>query len=351
MQRNEHRRSFGIAPTDLAGGNTNNQNPQPNHTSNTGYSRDREYYYSDGSGVFLVDSTLFKSHAGLIFGPRPVSSSGKTGGASAIYIEDISPRLPSSSDTNPIELPDIPLVQFRNYLLALLGRPYDVEYLKLLTSYYDCTKHSRDLCVRYLDIATLARRFGMIKVEEWALNALHTIFAGPAESLTRVASEPWNSETLLRLITFTRDTKLATHLSTFIQYFISVNTKETTGDDTTAARTGAIACVGIYNGLKESNDDLALLGCAFLNILSLGHRSSIRGSGLTRHDRAVLYAAQVELIDVSTEFRFLQWLQSPGPILQHHLCGTCYTMLTNLWTTAFYNCKKDLGSGVPLKDM
>ncbi|KAG8711332.1 hypothetical protein FRC11_003080 [Ceratobasidium sp. 423] len=191
----------------------------------------------------------------------------------------------------------------------------------------------------------------MIKLEEWAIEALHTVFTGPAESLTRIASEYWETGTLLRLRAFTGVTKLDTPISAFIQYFISINTKETADNDMTAARTNALTCVGLYNSLKGSENDSALLGCVFLNILSLGHRSSIRGSGLTGNDRAILYAAQIELIDISSEFCSLQWLDSPGSLGRYYLCSDCQAILARRWVGTFKNCKKELGSGSPLKDV
>ncbi|KDN42340.1 hypothetical protein RSAG8_06831, partial [Rhizoctonia solani AG-8 WAC10335] len=207
---------------------TNNPNPQPRVVSVARYPKDPKYYYLDGSGVFLVDKILFKVQATLIFGPRPMPFIRQAGPLIPMYIEDIIPMLPSSNDHNPIEISGITATQFQDYLLILLGRPYDGEYSKLITSYKDSTvlKPSKDICIRYLDIATLARRFGILQLEEWAIDTLHAIFTGSAGRFASMASESWDSDTVLRPRAFTKATNTNLSALVFIQYLISLSSRD-----------------------------------------------------------------------------------------------------------------------------
>ncbi|KAH7334925.1 hypothetical protein B0J17DRAFT_672097 [Rhizoctonia solani] len=334
------------------GASTNNQNPPPRVISALAYPRDPKYYFPDGSGVFLVEGILFKIQATLIFGPRPVPPTRQPEASSPVYLEDIIPRLLNSNDSSPIEIPGIRASQFRDYFLILLGRPYDDDYLKLVTSSRNPDKYTKGLCIRYLDIATLARCFGMTKLEEWVIDALHSIFTRSIGALTRIASENWDSSTVLRLRAFTKDTKLNLPVLTFIQYLISNSSKDPAVYAMLGDRINELPCVGLYQNFKASDAESVLFGCAFLNILSLGHRSQVWAKCLTRDDRALLYAAQAQLVNVSAELDLdLGWISAPDSTISRQFCDRCKTMIPEKWEKGFGECNKALGSGLPLKDV
>ncbi|CAE6483579.1 hypothetical protein ACGC1H_005279 [Rhizoctonia solani] len=239
----------------------NNQSLPPDYStirdSPIKYKRDAKYYCLDDMGVFLVDGTLFKVHASQVFGPRPASIPSPIQGIGPTYIEDILPRVLISSDSNPIPLPHVTAEKFRNYLLAITCRPGDVGYSTFVTGYseYWGRTRSQEVYTLYVNIATLSRLFGMVKIEEWAMNMLHSIFANPHETLAELALLDWNADTLFHLRTLARNTGLDRPTMRFVQYFISVNL-----NDANPPSPNARACVDLYNNTKSSEVDTALFG-------------------------------------------------------------------------------------------
>ncbi|KAL5638483.1 hypothetical protein ACGC1H_005238 [Rhizoctonia solani] len=335
---------------------TNNQNPPPDFPSDSlitsAHPKDTWYYQPDGSGVLLVDGVLFKVQATAIFGSRPNSVVHSNRGFTPMYLEDILPRLSGSSDASPIELPGITRTQFQTYLLLITGLPYDEEYLSLLMDYLTPDKYNPELPLRYFDIMAVAPRLGMTKLEEWAINALHTIFTKSTHSFCRIPHN-WRYDDFLRLRELARKTTLDSPVRAFIQYLIykiaqDIRSNQDVGD----CSSKITGLVEIYQGLKRSNDDNALLGCVFLNILSLGHRSQV-WSSLTRDDKSILYAAQVQLTDLPRVFipGSLAWLAKPDPEQAQVLCVGCRSSLSVLWNEIFGECNEGIGSTTPLKDV
>jgi hypothetical protein len=191
----------------------------------------------------------------------------------------------------------------------------------------------------------------MMKLEKWAARALCAIIAGPQSTkvLAELTSKNWDTATLLAFRAYTKDTEADKPALTFIQYLISTSTKEIVSK---ADHIDEPPCAGFYHNLKESNTDPALFGCVFLNVLSLGHRSSVWSTYLTRDDRAILYAAQAQLIDVSEELKIdLGWLSGPDPTISRGLCGGCGVKIKTSWARSLRQCSNALGSGLPLKDV
>ncbi|KDN42339.1 hypothetical protein RSAG8_06830, partial [Rhizoctonia solani AG-8 WAC10335] len=310
------------------------------------------YYQPDRSGVFLVDGVLFKVQATAIFGSRSKAAVESNREFNPVYLEDIIPRLSDSSDAYPIELSGITKKQFQTYLLLITGLPYDQEYLSLLVDYLTPEKHSQDLLLQYLDIMVVAPRLGMTKLEEWAMNALHTIFTESPHPFCRIPSD-WGYNTLLQLRRLTRKTTLDSPARAFIQYLIYKITQDIRRNQGVGECLSKITeLVEIYQGFKNSDDDNALLGCVFLNVLSLGRRSQV-WSHLTRDDKAILYAAQAQLINLPRELLpgSLAWVAKPDPKRVQELCPGCQSILSTTWNQTFGECSKGLGSSVPLKDV
>ncbi|KAG8758552.1 hypothetical protein FRC11_003470 [Ceratobasidium sp. 423] len=331
---------------------TNNQNPPPDDASTTTftYPRDARYYQPDGSGTFLVEGVLFKATA--IFGSRPEVAPGSNRKFVPAYIEDILPIISHSGDTSPIEIRGITKKQFQTYLLLITGLPYSDDYLPLLVDYLTPEKHTQDLFLRYLDIATVAPRLGMTKLEAWAMNALHIVFTESANSFRRIPYD-WKYSTLVQLRELTRETNLDLPVRAFIQYLIHRIVQDIRHNQGASGCSSKIAdLIEIYQGFKKSGDDDALLGCVFLNILSLGHRSQV-WSDLTRDDKAILYAAQAQLTSLPEEFvpGSLAWVTKPDPGLAQQLCDACQLRLSGVWDKIFSECNEGLGSNIPLKDV
>ncbi|CAE6476361.1 unnamed protein product [Rhizoctonia solani] len=315
------------------------------------YARDSKYYCANDMGVFLVDGTLFKVHAAQVFGPRPTSIPAPMKGITPTYIEDILPRIPSSSDRDPISLPNVTADQFRNYLLALTCRPGDTGYSTFVAGYSEYWGRTRlkEVYTLYVNIATLGRLFGMVKIEEWAMDMLYEIFANPHDTLTEFALVEWSADSLLHLRTLSRGTELDRPVMRFIQYFVSINLT-----DANPPSSNARACVELYEAVKSSDTDTALFGCIFLKLLSLGHRSPIWTQCVNRKDRAILYAAQVQLVHVAKELRNLEWLKpKPPPIsrAEPKLCNSCENKTVAIWNKGFGQLGQGFGSTVPFEDI
>jgi hypothetical protein len=215
-------------------------------------------------------------------------------------------------------------------------------------------KHRQDLCVKYLDIATVSLRLGMTKIEGWAMNALRVIFTESANSFREISSG-WQYSTLLHLRESTRETNLDSPVCAFIQYLINKISQGIRQDQSQGSPVllKSLVLSQIYQGLKSSRNDDALLGCVFLNILALGHRSQV-WSDFTGNDRAIFYAAQAQLIDLPHEFApgSLAWVSRPVPTLAEGvLCTGCRRSLSSLWRRIFVECGEGLGSEQPLKDV
>ncbi|CAE6459786.1 unnamed protein product [Rhizoctonia solani] len=279
----------------------NNQSLPPDYStirdSPIKYKRDAKYYCLDDMGVFLVDGTLFKVHASQVFGPRPASVPSPIQGIDPTYIEDILPRVPISSDSNPIPLPRVTGEQFGNYLLAITCRPGDVGYSTFVTGYSEHWGRARlqDVYTLYVNIATLSRLFGMAKIEEWAMNMLHSIFANPHETLAEIALLDWSADSLLHLRTLARNTGLDRSTMRFVQYFISVNL-----NDANPPSPNARAC------------------------------------------------------NASKELKGLEWLKpNPPPIsrAEPKLCTSCETKTAAIWKKGFGQLGQGLGSTLPFEDI
>ncbi|CUA75569.1 Polyadenylate-binding protein, cytoplasmic and nuclear [Rhizoctonia solani] len=348
----------------------NNQNTPPGDVSDDSilftYPKDTRYYQPDGSGVFLVDGVLFKLfgayrvefpyivkvQATAIFGSRPKVTVESNKGFTPVYLEDILPRLPNSSIEYPIELFGITKKQFRTYLLLITGLPCDEECSSLFMDYLIPEKHSQHLFLRYLDIMVVAPRLGMTRLEEWATNAFGTIFT---DSILSFCENPydWHYDDLLRLIELTRKTTRDTSARVFAQYLIYRIARDARHDQSADGNSSNItSLVEIYQGFKRSHNHNTLLGCVFLNVLSLGHRSRVWAS-LTRDDKAILYVAQAQLTDLPHEFApgSFAWLTKPSSEQTRGLCAECESRLSTIWSETFGECSDRLGSNTPLKDV
>lgn len=336
----------------------NNQGPIPavhdtgnNANVRSTYMRDPQYYYEDGSAVFVVDGILFKLQASLVLGSRSTSQTLRT--SSRRYstgVGSLSREFASSTDDNPIPVLNATASQFRNFLFAVLGLPSDPTYLALLTDAQHKKKHSQDLLVRYLDISRVARGFRMSKLEEWAQSQLCLVL----ESMYDLALDEWDKETLLRLDSYAQSTSkphIISSVTTFIQYFVSISANNQAASQQPIP-SNLDTCLQLYRDPNLPKDNPAIFGCVFASILSLGHYSTVWTSLMSNKDRAVLYAAQVQFTSVSEELKNVGWLQSGVYSLSSidEVCSQCQAQLGYLWSETFGKCG-GLKSNVALEDV
>lgn len=211
-------------------------------------------------------------------------------------------------------------------------------------------KHTPELLVRFVDIAEVSRRFGMSKFTEWAVSQLELVLG----SMYELAERSWDKPTLLRLHSCARSSgspKIISLVSNFIQYFISIWTvpdNRPTGRE--HASSNLNTCVQIFKDPDLPKDDPALFGCAFVSILSLGHRSMVWASSITRGQRAALYFAQVQLTALSGELEHVEWMVDTYPWqLVVWTCQQCNWEFMRLWNEIRKRVAPDLRSDAPLK--
>lgn len=221
-----------------------------------------------------------------------------------------------------------------------MHRPDDKEYVELLTDFRHPETCEPYRLIQYLDIACLSRRFGRIGLEDWARKAIYPILV---KSKYRLASGPWDKDTLLQLRSFTRSPfeysseSLEIPAITFINHFVSTSIKATEVGDTTAA-SGLDTCVQLYTDPTLRNYDPALFGCVFAAILSLGFRSWDKH--LSGRHRTVLYTTQVQLATLS-ELDSLDWFLRPPTVARllltyyFKICDPCKQRFTDMWNAIF----------------
>ncbi|CAE6474092.1 hypothetical protein ACGC1H_006745 [Rhizoctonia solani] len=134
-------------------------------------SRDPDYYFEDGSVTFCIEDVLFKVHATLLK-LRPSDFEGRF---------DTSPECVNSTrgtcDDIPLDIPNIKASQFRNLMKVIYCPPSNKLFLSLPTVTPE-DMDERDAWrkfIFYLDVASLAHRFGMRHVERWAKPRLRSL--------------------------------------------------------------------------------------------------------------------------------------------------------------------------------
>ncbi|CAE6487463.1 unnamed protein product [Rhizoctonia solani] len=304
------------------------------------YQYDPKYYYPDGSTVILVGDILFKFQLSLVLDYHGTSNHPT--------FEDPTFRelLINSSDDNPARLKGYTPNQFRNFLSVVLGLPSDPGYLAFLTGAQDTKNHKRDLLVRYLDVASLSQRFGMIELEAWTRGQLQLVL----RSSHKFTQSEWNRDTLHRLHLYAHSSSgsaVRPPVKAFIQYFISVSTDK---GQQSSTPTNFNTCIELYKDGTLKQRDSAIFGCAFAAIVSQHHQAWT--SPLTQRDKALLYVAQVQLTSATNTLQSLHWLLAPASRLPFftNMCSTCRSALPRIWADTFGKCGS-LNSSVLLQDI
>ncbi|CAE6435752.1 unnamed protein product [Rhizoctonia solani] len=140
-------------------------------------SRDLEYYFDDGSITFCIEDTLFKVHASILR-LRPSDFEGRFNASD----ECVNSTRGTCNET-PMVIPNIKASQFRNLMRVIYCPPSDKFFLSLPAA-VSANIEEGDAWTKfifYLDVASLAHRFGMHHIEKWAKPRL--------KSLTNIAAQ------------------------------------------------------------------------------------------------------------------------------------------------------------------
>ncbi|QRV97410.1 hypothetical protein RhiJN_25429 [Ceratobasidium sp. AG-Ba] len=232
--------------------------------------------------------------------------------------------LEGGCDMKPLPLPDISAEQFRNLLYIFCESPVDPGFLAFVSGAANKQNHSSEAFRRYLDIASLARRYLMQEVEAWAYAQLDVIASTIAFServpiaqlrdaldYAKIRSGDSNDDEFMRNI---RNSAACAMCNT--------------------SRSGY--CLEVY---RKKVFDRFLYGLSYICVLSLGYESK-EWRALTREDRAILYASQVRLSPVPS-FLSLQPLLYTTILRESadkdgnvsSLCLGISTTLTSTWSS------------------
>ncbi|KAJ3544479.1 hypothetical protein NMY22_g2769 [Coprinellus aureogranulatus] len=116
--------------------------------------RDTEYYFEDGSCIFLVENVLFNVHRSML--SRDGSSFG------AMFSLPQGGMLEGKSDDNPIVLTGETATEFRHFLSALYALPPQLQTL---------TSPTANLTA-LISIARISNKYAFRTLEAWALEAI-----------------------------------------------------------------------------------------------------------------------------------------------------------------------------------
>ncbi|KAG6840539.1 hypothetical protein C0991_005899 [Blastosporella zonata] len=118
------------------------------------HKRDPEYYFDDGSCIFLVEDTLFNVHR------TRLSNDSTTSFGSMFSLPQGDLTTEGQSDDNPIVLTGDTPSEFRNFLWSFYALPPEI------------TKASDNLRLM-IDIARVSNKYGFKNLETWSLNTIH----------------------------------------------------------------------------------------------------------------------------------------------------------------------------------
>ncbi|KAF8599779.1 hypothetical protein BDV93DRAFT_560076 [Ceratobasidium sp. AG-I] len=309
--------------------------------------RDPNYYFEDGSVVFLVEEYLFKIQCSIItsksevfrdmFGLPIQAKSSKP---------NLSSSLEGSCDENPIVIPQVKARQFRNLLLFFYGVMTDPEYLSLVSDTTDEVQHSPTVFTCYLDVASLANRFCMTDIEKWAHKQLTRVLL----SSRYLSFMVWDHNSLLEALWYSKltpDRELEHNVRNLIECYVIFSPIELVN----AWRAPSIA--HLYKDPTLKQQDPALFGHIFCAVLSTGHRSSFWKDRLTRDDRSILFAAQAYLTPLPTTLP-IDWITDVTKVtstVDAAERSSCFHGCSQQFSRSFashFNCRTELTRDSPL---
>ncbi|CAE6464698.1 unnamed protein product [Rhizoctonia solani] len=333
-------------------------------TEVTGLSRDDHYYFQDANAVLLVGNVLFRLHSSLLsrecevfrdMFSRPVW-------VSSPMSMDGSSEMPKkgkegSCDEQPIVIPQVQPQPFRNFLLAIYGRPGDKEFRSLFKGVAELESvQAVTTFLKIIDIADLAHRFIAPDVETWALAQLKS----HSYLIETLNAYPISSKSHGRLLSYAKRTD--------DEEMILWARHWTRSYYNGAIETSSIAS-SAFGPIQKVRDQLVreyklatltqyfdapIFGYLFCFLLSLGHEFWNKQTGLTREDRITLLGAQVRLTplpqSIPLAWTYLGSTNHPGLRPTLRLCSECH--FSRAWRSNFGGAyqamlRSDAPLGVP----
>ncbi|KAG8760363.1 hypothetical protein FRC12_009578 [Ceratobasidium sp. 428] len=325
---------------------------------NIKYTRDSDYYFSDGSATFLVENVLFKFQASLL-ASKSSKVTFKTPTSKTTILLDLSNKSeskPGSSDEYPVKLPYTLALEFRYLLDALMARPGSTAHKHLFEDILDPKKHNPTLFWHIFTIGVMSVHFEIIDVARWAWPRVKTILLSVADKLVSIS---WKEYQLWRMFVyydaiFEHEPDAADELLAVFRLTCSLcqSSGPYVAKGSTSELDAFIALYRLSSPLKSPLSNLAL-GCIFIMLLSLGHNSDVWRNKLTRDERSVFYTAQAHLVSLSTHSNLeLGWLQNPRRfgVLDNTCSPECSEEISLAWSKTFGPLGV-LNSPLPLEDV
>jgi hypothetical protein len=226
--------------------------------------------------------------------------------------------------------------------------------MQLLTGAQCKKNHTKTFFLFYLYLGDIAYRFGITDLAHWAWDQLGLIL----KSARQLVKVKWPKITMLRMLEhfdamLESKPDVAFEIFALFQLLLSVSTDGHPLISTQPA-SNIDTCVLLYKDsplLAEPARGL-ILGCAFVVVLSLGHRSSVWKDQLTRDQRYTLYAAQAHLVSLrDNQHLEIKWLQDPqNSKILGSACSACAVQFNSTWEISFGLCGT-LNSHIPLEDV
>ncbi|EUC55547.1 hypothetical protein RSOL_120640 [Rhizoctonia solani AG-3 Rhs1AP] len=245
-----------------------------------------------------------------------------------------------SCDENPIVIPQLQSQPFRNFLLAVYGRPGDKEFRSLFKGVAELESvQAVTTFLKIIDIADLAHRFIAPDIEIWALSQLKS----HCHLIETLNAYPISSKSHNRLLNYAKRTEDEQILLWARHWTRSYYTG--------AIETSSIAssAFGPVQKIREQlvreykfatitqSFDPPIFGYHFCFLLSLGHEFWDKQGGLTREDRITLLGAQVRLTplpkSIPLGWIYLGSINHPGLRPTLGLCSECH--LSRAWRSNF----------------
>ncbi|KAG8712670.1 hypothetical protein FRC09_019592 [Ceratobasidium sp. 395] len=340
----------------------NNQGSQPPNPAP--FTRDHEFYFEDGSAVFLVGNVLFKLQASLLASDSSKFTFKATPSSEALTLFDVSDKSEGkigTIDENPVRIP-APASEraFRRLLQALLARPGSAAYVALREDVQNDENYDWTLFLQYFSLGALAVCFNMTDVARWIWPRAGIILKSAMRLVSDSLVQHKLSQTIMRMLSYyetvlEHEPNVARELLAFSRLTLNVSPK----DQLPSVQGGLIsnleACLLLYRKslpLKGSLTHSMALGYTFIMLLSLGHQSDIWKNELTRDERSVFYAAQVHLVSLGNYPNLeLGWFHDPARSgIPDQACPACSQQFARVWSESFGHLGA-LNSPLPLHDV
>ncbi|CAE6476077.1 unnamed protein product [Rhizoctonia solani] len=245
-----------------------------------------------------------------------------------------------SCDENPIIMPQLQPHPFRNFLLAIYGRPGDKEFRSLFKGAAELENaQAITTFLKIIDIVDLAHRFIAPDVETWALSQLR----GHSRLIETFTAYPISSKSHGRLLSYAKGTgdeemiQWARHW-TRSYYASSIESSSIASSAFGPGQKIREQLVREYKlATTTQSIDTPIFGYLFCFLLSLGHEVWDKQTGLTREDRITLLGAQVRLTPLPQSIP-LGWINlgsTNQPSLRSTLglCSECH--FSRAWQSNF----------------